>query len=64
MNFSNSLGTIANTRFACSTAPHLLERNFTAPAPNQIWTSDITYLATADGYLYLTVIIDLFVSAQ
>ncbi|NYH19910.1 transposase InsO family protein [Paraburkholderia bryophila] len=41
-------------------APNLLERNFTATAPNQVWTSDITYCATAEGWVYLAVIIDLF----
>jgi transposase InsO family protein len=37
-----------------------LERNFTAAAPDKVWVSDITYLATRSGWLYLTVIIDLF----
>jgi putative transposase len=41
-------------------APNLLERNFSAPAPDKVWVSDITYLATRTGWLYLTVIIDLF----
>jgi transposase InsO family protein len=41
-------------------APNLLERNFTATAPNQVWMTDITYVATAEGRLYLAVIIDLF----
>lgn len=41
-------------------APNLVERNFTADAPNKVWVSDITYLATRSGWLYLTVIIDLF----
>ena len=41
-------------------APNLLERNFTAEFPNKVWVSDITYLATRTGWLYLTVIIDLF----
>ncbi len=41
-------------------APNLLERNFTATAPNQVWTSDITYVPTAEGWLYLAVFIDLF----
>jgi len=41
-------------------APNLLERNFKADSPNKVWVSDITYLATRTGWLYLTVIIDLF----
>ena len=41
-------------------APNLLERNFTADGPDKVWVSDITYLATNTGWLYLTVIIDLF----
>ena len=39
-------------------APNLLERNFKADSPNKVWVSDITYLATRTGWLYLTVIID------
>jgi transposase InsO family protein len=41
-------------------APNLLERNFTTKLPDTVWVSDITYLATRTGWLYLTVIIDLF----
>ena len=41
-------------------APNLLERDFTAPAPNRVWTSDITYIATDEGWLFLTAVIDLF----
>jgi transposase InsO family protein len=41
-------------------SPNVLERNFTAQAPDRVWVSDITYLATRTGWLYLTVIIDLF----
>ena len=41
-------------------SPNLLERNFKAEAPDRVWVSDITYLATKAGWLYLTVIIDLF----
>jgi putative transposase len=41
-------------------APNLLQRNFTPAAPNQTWTSDITYIATDEGWLYLTAVIDLF----
>ena len=41
-------------------APNLLNRDFTPEAPNQAWTSDITYIATDEGWLYLTGVIDLF----
>ena len=41
-------------------APNLLQRNFTAEAPNQVWTADITYIATDEGWLYLAVVLDLF----
>lgn len=41
-------------------APNLLERNFTPTAPNQVWTSDITYLWTDEGWLYLAITMDLF----
>ena len=36
-------------------AANLLQRNFTAAAPNQVWTGDITYIATDEGWLYLAV---------
>ena len=41
-------------------APNILDRNFTPSTPNQVWTSDITYLWTTEGWLYLAVVIDLF----
>ena len=41
-------------------APNLLARNFSPEAPNQVWASDITYIATDEGWLYLTGVIDLF----
>ena len=41
-------------------APNLLEQNFTATAPNQKWVSDITYIATDEGWLYLAVVLDLY----
>jgi putative transposase len=40
-------------------APNLLDRNFTANLPNQKWAGDITYIWTAEGWLYLAVMIDL-----
>ncbi len=41
-------------------APNILNREFTAARPGQVWVSDITYIKTNKGWLYLTVIIDLF----
>jgi transposase InsO family protein len=40
-------------------APNLLERSFTAAAPNQIWLADITYIETDQGWLYLAAVMDL-----
>lgn len=41
-------------------ATDLLQRNFMAAAPNRAWVSDITYIGTEEGWLYLAVIMDLF----
>lgn len=41
-------------------APNLLNRNFTPEAPNRVWISDITYLWTNEGWLYLAIVLDLF----
>ena len=41
-------------------APNLIARDFSPALPNQVWTTDITYLATDEGWLYLTVMLDLF----
>jgi transposase InsO family protein len=40
-------------------APNLLARNFAVAAPNRVWTGDITYIWTEEGWLYLAVVIDL-----
>ncbi len=50
--------TDSNHRFPV--APNLLKRNFDVAAPNTAWVTDITYLATLEGWLYLAVILDLF----
>jgi putative transposase len=39
-------------------APDLVERNFTAPAPDRLWVADITYIPTWAGFLYLAVVLD------
>ena len=41
-------------------APNLLEQDFTAAAPNQVWVTDITYIPTDEGWLFLAAIVDLF----
>jgi transposase InsO family protein len=41
-------------------APDLIEQDFSAAAPNQKWTSDITYIWTDEGWLYLAVVMDLY----
>ena len=41
-------------------APNELAQDFTAAAPNRKWVTDITYLATAEGWVYLAVVLDLF----
>jgi transposase InsO family protein len=39
-------------------APDLVERNFTAQAPDRLWVADITYIPTWAGFLYLAVVLD------
>jgi len=41
-------------------SPNLLNQDFTAEKPNEKWVGDITYIDTAEGWLYLAVILDLF----
>ena len=41
-------------------AMNLLEQDFAAKAPNQVWASDITFIATNQGWLYLAVVMDLY----
>ena len=39
-------------------APDLVQRNFTASRPNELWVADITYIPTWAGFLYLAVVLD------
>lgn len=41
-------------------APDLVRREFTASAPDRVWTADITYVPTGEGFLYLAVVLDVF----
>lgn len=45
---------------AVTIAPNHLEQNFTVEAPDKVWVSDITYVATQEGWLYVAVVMDLF----
>jgi transposase InsO family protein len=41
-------------------APNVLDRQFDVKAPNQAWVTDVTYIPTDEGWLYLAAILDLF----
>ena len=64
----NALRAKAARTFAAAThsdhnlpvAPNLLNQDFSAQRPNQKWVSDITYIATDEGWLYLAVVLDLY----
>jgi putative transposase len=45
---------------ALAVAPNVLDRNFRPTAPNRAWATDVTYVRTWEGWLYLAVVIDLF----
>jgi putative transposase len=49
-----------NSRHSYPVSPNLLQREFKADSPNKVWVSDITYVWTREGWLYLTVFLDLF----
>jgi putative transposase len=63
-------GIAAKTRrkFKCTTdskhklpvAPNLLDRNFAVDKPNRVWLTDITYISTREGWLYLATVEDLY----
>ena len=49
-----------NSRHHYPVAANLLEQKFLTDRPDRIWTSDITYIWTEEGWLYLCIILDLF----
>lgn len=66
---SEGLKSIVNKKFKVLTtdsrhnfpiAKNLLDRNFVAEAPGRKWVSDITYIPTRQGWMYLTIIMDLY----
>jgi putative transposase len=61
------LAGVSRRRFVTTTvkdggrqAPDLVERNFTAEAPDRLWVADITYIPTWAGFLYLAVVLDAY----
>ena len=65
---NNGIGVHPRRRFKVTTdsnhdlpiAPNLLNRAFSVAEPNKVWVGDITYVWTAEGWLYLATVIDLF----
>ena len=49
-----------DSKHSLPVAANLLDRQFTAPAPNRVWLADITYISTGEGWLYLAVVLDMF----
>jgi len=49
-----------DSKHSMPVADNLLNRQFTPEAPNKLWAGDITYIPTAEGWLYLAVVLDLF----
>ena len=49
-----------DSRHGLPVAQNLLARDFRPQLPNQVWTNDITYIATDEGWVYLSAVIDLF----
>jgi putative transposase len=49
-----------NSKHNLPVAENLLQQNFTTIELNQVWTSDITYIWTSEGWLYLVIVLDIF----
>lgn len=49
-----------DSKHSMPVAENLLARHFTPEAPNRVWTGDITYIPTGEGWLYLAIVLDLF----
>src|SRR5664279_2071897 len=60
MNLRSSTFGATDSRHNLPVAPNVLDRKFIVAAPNQAWVGDVTYIATAEGWLFLAVVIDLF----
>ena len=49
-----------DSKHSLPVAPNRVDQNFETEHPDQVWTADITYIATGEGWLYLAVVLDLF----
>jgi putative transposase len=49
-----------DSQHTLSVEPNLLNRQFNPEHPNQVWTTDLSYIWTNEGWIYLAVVIDLF----
>lgn len=49
-----------NSNHQSEKAENILEREFIRERPNEVWTSDITYIRTEEGWLYLAAVLDLY----
>jgi putative transposase len=49
-----------NSNHSLPVAENLLQQDFTAQRPDQVWVGDITYIGTDEGWLYLAVVLDLY----
>jgi len=49
-----------DSKHSLPVAPNILNRQFDVQAPNKVWTADITYVWTYEGWLYLAIVMDLY----
>jgi len=49
-----------DSKHSLSIAPNVVARKFHAPAPNRVWVTDMTYIWTWEGWLFLAAIVDIF----
>ena len=52
--------TTTDSKHNLPVAPNVLNQNFTAEGPDRVWLSDITYVPTTEGWLYLAAVMDLY----
>jgi transposase InsO family protein len=56
----NKFKRTTNSNHSNYISPNLLNQNFRVNSPNEVWVSDITYISTYEGWLYLAVVLDLY----